>query len=40
MEGGADLGAYEAGVIQAFIENLPAEEVAWDLFSGISVGSI
>lgn len=40
LEAGGDLGAYEAGVIAAFVENLPADDVQWDIFSGISVGAI
>lgn len=40
LEGGGDLGAYEAGVIQGLVANLPADEVNWDFFVGISVGSI
>jgi len=40
IEGGGDLGAYEAGVIQGLIQNLPGNEVEWDIIAGISVGSI
>jgi hypothetical protein len=40
LEGGGDLGSYEAGVIKGFIDNLPAEEVQYDVITGISVGSV
>lgn len=40
IEGGGDLGAYEAGILKGLIYNLPNEEVQWDVLSGISVGSI
>eukprot|EP00697_Spironema_sp_BW2_P004759 gnl/Spiro4/16448_TR8842_c0_g1_i1.p1 gnl/Spiro4/16448_TR8842_c0_g1~~gnl/Spiro4/16448_TR8842_c0_g1_i1.p1 ORF type:complete len:322 (-),score=99.42 gnl/Spiro4/16448_TR8842_c0_g1_i1:155-1120(-) len=40
LEGGGDKGAYEAGVIWGLVNNLPAEEVVWDVVTGISAGSI
>jgi len=40
LEAGGDLGAYEAGVIQGLVNNLPAEEVQWDVISGVSIGAI
>lgn len=40
MEGGGDLGAYEAGVIYGLINNLDAESVKWDILSGVSVGAM
>jgi hypothetical protein len=36
LKGGGTKGAYQAGVLKGLIENLPAEEVAWDVISGIS----
>ena len=40
LEGGGDSGSWEAGVLQALVEKLPAEEVAWDIISGVSVGAL
>eukprot|EP00744_Colponema_vietnamica_P004212 GILI01006326.1.p1 GENE.GILI01006326.1~~GILI01006326.1.p1 ORF type:complete len:346 (-),score=117.87 GILI01006326.1:190-1227(-) len=40
LAGGGDKGAYEAGAVKAFIDKLPADQVQWDVISGISVGSI
>lgn len=41
MEGGGDLGAYEAGVLSGFIHNTqnPAD-FAYDVITGISIGAI
>lgn len=33
-------GAYEIGALKALIDNLPAKDVAYDVVSGVSVGSI
>lgn len=40
LEGGGEKGAYQAGVLKAFVENLPPEEIQYDIYSGISVGSL
>lgn len=40
LKGGANRGSYEAGVIEAFVENLPPEEVQYDVVTGISVGAL
>jgi predicted patatin/cPLA2 family phospholipase len=40
LEGGGDKGAYQAGVIKAFVDNLPPEVIQYDIYSGISVGSL
>ena len=40
LQGGGDKGAYQAGVLKAYIENLPAADVHWDVVTGISVGSM
>ena len=40
LSGGGDKGAYQAGAIVGLINNLPAEEVKWDVVTGISIGSI
>lgn len=39
MSGGGDKAAYEAGVIRGLVEYLPAEEVTYDVVTGISAGS-
>ena len=33
-------GAYEIGALKALVDNLEAQEVAYDVVSGVSVGSI
>jgi predicted patatin/cPLA2 family phospholipase len=40
LSGGGDLGAYQAGAISGLVNNLPPEEVKWDVVSGISIGSL
>lgn len=40
MSGGANKGAYEAGVLHGLAHNLPIEEVAWDVVTGVSAGAI
>ena len=40
LQGGGDKGAYQAGLIKAYVENLPAADVQWDVVTGISVGSM
>ena len=40
LEGGGTHGAYEAGVLYSITNNLPADEVRWNVISGISTGSL
>lgn len=40
MAGGGSKGAYEAGAFAAFVETLPAEEIVYDIISGVSAGSL
>ena len=40
LEAGGDKGAYQAGVIKSFIENLPNSDIQWDVISGVSAGSL
>ena len=40
LSGGGTKGAYEVGVLNAFVENLPPQEVAYDVVAGVSIGAI
>lgn len=40
MRGGGTKGAYEVGVLLGMLESLPAEELQWDVVSGISIGGV
>ena len=40
MSGGGDKGAYEAAVFVGLVNNLPAEEVSYDVITGVSAGSL
>lgn len=40
MSGGGSRGCYEVGVVWSLVNNLPPSEVAWDVVSGISTGSL
>ena len=40
LSGGANKGAYEIGVMQGLTKLLAPEEVAWDVATGVSAGSI
>jgi predicted acylesterase/phospholipase RssA len=40
LSGGANKGAYEAGVIHGLSHLLKSEDVAWDVMTGVSTGSI
>lgn len=40
MSGGGNKGAYEAGVVYGLTHLLPAEEVRWDVISGVSAGAL
>ena len=38
--GGGDKGAFEVGVLKEFLKKLPAEETAYDVVTGVSVGAL
>lgn len=40
FEGGGTKGAYQSGAFEAMVEKLPAEEVAYDVVCGASVGTL
>eukprot|EP00349_Pseudokeronopsis_sp_Brazil_P011324 CAMPEP_0202977544 /NCGR_PEP_ID=MMETSP1396-20130829/84304_1 /ASSEMBLY_ACC=CAM_ASM_000872 /TAXON_ID= /ORGANISM="Pseudokeronopsis sp., Strain Brazil" /LENGTH=353 /DNA_ID=CAMNT_0049716299 /DNA_START=66 /DNA_END=1127 /DNA_ORIENTATION=- len=40
MSGGGSRAAYQAGAIYELIESLPAEDVTWDIVSGVSGGAM
>jgi predicted acylesterase/phospholipase RssA len=40
LEGGGDMGSYEAGVIEGLVQGLPQGDLAWNVVSGVSAGSI
>jgi len=40
LEAGGDRGSYQAGALRELVDLLPADEVAYDVVTGISVGSI
>lgn len=40
LAGGGSLGAYEAAVFLGLVNNLPAEDVSYDVISGVSAGSL
>ena len=40
LSGGANKGAYEVGVMKGLIDLLPAEDVQWDVVTGVSAGAI
>jgi predicted acylesterase/phospholipase RssA len=40
LEGGGSHGAYEAGIVQALVQHLPANQVMWNIITGISTGSL
>lgn len=40
MSGGANKGAYEAGVIHGLSHLLPGEEAFYDVVSGVSAGAL
>lgn len=39
LEGGGDNGAYQAGALKGLFENLPADEVKYDIITGVSLGA-
>lgn len=39
-EGGGDKGAFEVGVLRSFLKGLSADEIAYDIVTGVSVGAI
>lgn len=40
IEGGGAKGAYSAAVMKAFTENLPAEDLEYDIIVGVSAGGL
>ena len=40
LRGGGTKGNYEVGVLQSFYDNLPSEEIEYDVVVGVSIGSI
>lgn len=34
------MGSFQVGVLKAFVDNLPARDIKWDVITGVSVGSI
>ena len=40
LRGGGVHGAFEAGVLQALTERMPANEIKYDYVSGVSVGAM
>ena len=40
LSGGGNKGAYEAGVVYQLAHSLPADEVTWDVVSGVSAGAL
>lgn len=40
LRGGGTKGNYEVGVLKSFLEHLPAEEVAYDVVVGVSIGAV
>ena len=40
MRGGGVKGMYEVGVLESFLANLPAEEIAYDVSVGVSIGAV
>jgi len=40
LQGGSDKGAYQAGALQGLLQKLGAEEISYDVISGVTIGSI
>ena len=40
LRGGGTKGNYEVGVLQSFLENLPQEEIEYDVVVGVSIGAV
>ena len=40
FRGGGVHGSWEAGVIKGIFENMPAEEIQYDIIAGVSIGAI
>ena len=40
LRGGGVKGMYEVGVLESFLAHLPAEEIAYDVVTGVSIGSV
>lgn len=40
LQGGSDKGAYQAGALQGLLQGLGAEGIAYDVISGVTIGSV
>ena len=40
FRGGGVHGSWEAGVIKAIFENMPVEEIQYDMIAGVSIGAV
>jgi predicted acylesterase/phospholipase RssA len=40
LRGGGTKGNYEVGVLQSFLENLPQEDIEYDVVVGVSIGAV
>ena len=40
FRGGGVHGSWEAGVIKGIFENMPAEEIQYDIIAGVSIGAV
>ena len=40
LRGGGTKGNYEVGVLQSFLDNLPQEEIEYDVVVGVSIGAV
>jgi predicted acylesterase/phospholipase RssA len=40
LQGGGDKAAYQVGAIQGLIENLPADQIQYDVVTGVGIGAI
>ena len=40
LSGGGSNGSWEAGVIKGIFENMPAEEIQYDIIAGVSIGAV
>ena len=39
LRGGGVHGAFEVGVLQALVDNMPPEEIEYDIVAGVSIGA-
>jgi predicted acylesterase/phospholipase RssA len=40
MRGGGTKGIYDVGVLEAFLDNLPIEDIGYDVITGVSIGAV